>query len=306
MLIAHVEQRGVWCVEGGMQRLAEALRTLAEDLGVRFRLGEGVSKVIVANGRATGVVTSHDVSVSADAIVCNADPAALAAGALGEDAIAAAPAPEPRQRSLSALTWSLQATARGFPLSRHTIFFSGDYAREFVQLRTGLPEDPTIYVCAQDRNEQHTPTAPERLFILTNAPPLGDSNSITQKEIDACEARMLANLQRHDLQLEITSVRRTSPRDFNALFPATGGALYGRATQGWAASFLRSGARTRIPGFYLAGGDVHPGAGVPMAALSGRLAARQILEDRISTPPSRRAVTPGGTSTPSAKIAAKR
>ncbi len=89
----------------------------------------------------------------------------------------------------------------------------------------------------------------------------------------------------------------TTPEDFARLFPATGGALYGRASHGWMASFRRPGARTRLPGLYLAGGSVHPGPGVPMAAQSGRLAAASILQDLASTRPSPRAATRGGTST---------
>jgi 1-hydroxycarotenoid 3,4-desaturase len=63
------------------------------------------------------------------------------------------------------------------------------------------------------------------------------------------------------------------------------------------ASFRRPGARSKLPGLYLAGGSTHPGAGVPMAALSGRLAARSLLEDLASTRRFRRTATPGGTST---------
>ena len=75
----------------------------------------------------------------------------------------------------------------------------------------------------------------------------------------------------------------TTPTDFDRLFPATGGALYGQASHGWRASFERPGARTRLAGLYLAGGSTHPGPGVPMAALSGQHAAACLLTDLGST-----------------------
>jgi 1-hydroxycarotenoid 3,4-desaturase len=71
----------------------------------------------------------------------------------------------------------------------------------------------------------------------------------------------------------------TTPAGFNGLFPATGGALYGPAVHGSMASFKRPGARSKLPGLYLAGGSTHPGAGIPMAALSGRQAAESLLAD---------------------------
>jgi 1-hydroxycarotenoid 3,4-desaturase len=75
----------------------------------------------------------------------------------------------------------------------------------------------------------------------------------------------------------------TDPRRFESLFPATGGALYGPSSHGWRASFTRPGVQTKIAGLYLAGGSVHPGAGVPMAATSGRWAAATLLSDFDST-----------------------
>ncbi len=89
----------------------------------------------------------------------------------------------------------------------------------------------------------------------------------------------------------------TTPAGFEALFPGTDGSLYGRSPHGLMAALKRPTARTRMPGLYLAGGGVHPGAGVPMAALSGGHAAAAMLTDRTSTLPSRQTAMPGGTST---------
>jgi len=49
------------------------------------------------------------------------------------------------------------------------------------------------------------------------------------------------------------------------------------------ATFRRPMTRTKLPGLYLAGGGAHPGPGVAMACLSGRLAAAAIMTDRVST-----------------------
>jgi len=299
MLIAHVEQDGVWIVEGGMQRLVEALRACAERLGVSFRFASEVSRIDVSAGRVRGVQLLDGERIKANTVICNADPSALAAGLFGRDVTGVGGG---GARTLSAVTWAANVKTTGFPLVRHNVFFSDDYAAEFDTLlrRQALPSDPTIYVCAQDRDDGGNTDGAERLLILANAPARGDTRPFTSAELDACETNMLNRLRRCGLEIAPRAMTRTTPAEFNALFPATGGALYGRATHGWAASFQRPGSRTKIPGLYLAGGGVHPGAGVPMAALSGQLAAQSIVADRASTRRSRVAAMPGGTSTRSA------
>jgi 1-hydroxycarotenoid 3,4-desaturase len=61
-------------------------------------------------------------------------------------------------------------------------------------------------------------------------------------------------------------------------------------------AFRRPSARSKVPGLYMAGGSVHPGPGVPMAAMSGRLAAATLMEDLGLTKQSRRVVISGGMS----------
>ncbi|MEM8573829.1 MAG: 1-hydroxycarotenoid 3,4-desaturase CrtD [Pseudomonadota bacterium] len=303
MLVAHVEQDGVWLVEGGMHQLAVALESCAKRQGASFRYGCDVDSIIVERGAANGVAVANGERISADIILVNADISAVATGRFGPDAAAVVPPVAPASRSLSALTFSMLARTSGFPLKRHNVFFSKNYKREFDEIFDArrIPTDPTIYVCAQDRDANAHQLAdvdkmPERLFCLINAPAFGDKRSLGTEEVERCRDRILNLSQWAGLSLEPTGSAITTPEDFNNLFPGTGGALYGRASHGWSASFTRPTARTKMPGLYLAGGSAHPGPGVPMAAMSGRLAAARILADLTSVRPSQRAATSGGIS----------
>ncbi len=302
MLVAHVEREGVWLVEGGMHRVAAALAALAAARGVTVRMGAEAAEVLVERGRAAGVRLRDGERIPADAVVVNADPAAVAGGLLGAAVRGAVPPLAPAARSLSALTWAAVARAEGFPLHRHTVFFSDDYAAEFDALRRGgLPAQPTTYVCAQDRDDACTgPAGPERLLVLVNAPATGDTRPLTDTEIARCRDQTLKQLGQAGLTLTDMQAVTTGPASFNALFPATGGALYGPAVHGATATFARPGSRTRVPGLYLAGGGTHPGAGIPMAALSGGLAADSLMADLASTRPSVPGGMPGGMWTRSA------
>lgn len=307
MLVTQVELDGVWSVRGGMHALAASLATLAQRAGVTLRYGARVASVAVANGRATGVQLDTGERLDADSIVFNGDRSALGQGLLGADASAATDAVPPSQRSLSALTWSVHAATEGFPLERHNVFFQPDYRREFDDIfaRGCLPATPTVYVCAQDRGSPGVAALQrERLLVLVNAPAEA-RRVLTEAEIEACESHSFSLLARYGLTVRRTphNSLRTTPSDFHRIFPGSAGALYGMATHGWMSAFRRPGAQSRIAGLYLAGGSVHPGPGVPMAAMSGQLAAATLMAHLDSTSRSGRVAISGGMSTHSATTA---
>ena len=302
MLVAHVEREGVWSIEGGMQALATALADGARSFGATIRCGQEVGEVLISGGRAAGVKLVSGERIPADAVIVNADVGAVANGLFGIPARRGAAAIPERARSLSAMTWSVVAKTDGFPLHRHNVFFSANYAAEFddIFVHDHLPGEPTVYVCAQDRDDSDTfRSGPERLLVLVNAPANGDRHSYDAVEVEQCAQRTFGVLKRRGLQIQqqTDAMQVTTPADFNRMFPATGGALYGRSSHGWTASFQRPGARTKIPGLYLAGGSTHPGPGVPMAALAGRSAAASLLADLTSPKSFRQTVMRGGMST---------
>ncbi len=277
-LIWHAEAAGVWRVVGGMSALARALATLGEGLGVCFRFGEEVTEVIP--GQPLRVLL-RDGSLAADAVLFNGDPRALSTGLLGPAVAIAVPRPQTEPRSLSAYVLAFAARAEGPDLAHHNVFFADDPKSEFADLARGRdPSEPTLYVCAQD-HDQGSPNDLARFEIIMNAPPMTASSSGGKTR---CLMTILTRLARFGLRFdpEPTVAEMTAPGEFDRLFPGSQGALYGRSPSGLTAALKRPRARTRVPGLYLAGGGAHPGAGVPMAALSGRHAAEAMIADLAS------------------------
>lgn len=280
MLIAHAERAGVWAVDGGMQRLAEGVGRAAADRGADLRFNCGVARILTSGGRVSGVELDDGTVLDAGAVIYNGDCLALANGLLGEGVRSSVPRRAGQARSLSAITWSVAARVRGFPLQHHNVFFGADYRDEFAAIfdRAEICRDPTIYLCAQDRSADRDADGVERLFMLINAPPGPIADDVVARHGDA----VMSRLERHGLHIEDAPEPPivNTPIQFAERFPGSGGAIYGWPTHGWSGSFARPGARSRIGGLYLAGGTVHPGPGVPMTALSGQIAADCLRHDQ--------------------------
>jgi 1-hydroxycarotenoid 3,4-desaturase len=291
MLVAHVERSGLYRVIGGMNRVAKVMEHLARARGATFRYGAKVSQILVERGRAAGVLLETGERLSADAVVFNGDVSAVATGLLGPTVSNAVKATPREARALSAVTWCMSARTSGFPLAHHNVFFGERYDDEFDAIfrRREITERPTVYLCAQDRDGSASPKVdgPERMLLLVNAPPDGDVKADEPAHLEAVWSRTERLLG--DCGLEIDEASRsatvTAPSGFERLFPATGGALYGRSNHGFMGTFERPGSVSSMPGLYFVGGSVHPGAGVPMAVLSGRLCAGRLVADRSSNGP---------------------
>jgi 1-hydroxycarotenoid 3,4-desaturase len=302
-LIWQAEARGVWAVDGGMHKLAEALAALADRRGVELRYGTAVSQILRQAGCVSGVQLADGRVIACNHVVFNGDPAALRHGLLGDGPQAALPRNATEPRSLSAQVWSFSAELGGSvaaELVHHNVFFASDPTLEFGPIGEGrLPNEPTIYLCAEDRAKKTFPAGKERIEIVLNAPAITHGSTQDPEEALHCRTKTLHLLRRIGLTFlpEPEADALTTPHQLALLFPGSMGSIYGRSPEGLMASFQRPGARTALRGLYLAGGGAHPGAGVPMAALSGKHAAEAMLKDLTSASKLAPTVMRGGMST---------
>lgn len=305
-LISHSEARGVWTVAGGMHRLARAIAALAERRGAVLRMNTHAHRIELQNGATAAIHLRDGTRLPCAAIVFAGDPRALCTGALGSGVSTAIADIAHAPRSHSAQVWSFAARPSGPrapDLLHHNVFFDATPEAEFSDLQQGrIPRTPSIYICAEDRGDGTDPPQQgslERFEIILNAPALTGLNDTTSEDFSACQTRTFQTLKTMGLSFDplpdLPSL--TTPKGFEALFPSSLGALYGQSPHGMTAALKRPKARTAIKGLYLAGGGCHPGAGIPMATLSGKHAAEAILQDQISTSTSRQTATPGGIST---------
>ncbi|MGJ8622963.1 MAG: 1-hydroxycarotenoid 3,4-desaturase CrtD [Yoonia sp.] len=303
-LIWEAEAQGVWSVKGGMHQLAQSIAALAQARGATFHYDTQATRITRQDGRISGVQTTQ-AHFAADMVVFNGDPRALQTGLLGDGVKEAVQEHQTEPRSLSAFVHAFAARPKGVNLAHHTVFFARNPKAEFSALAKGdMPTDATLYLCAQDHG-QVAPDALQRFEIIMNGPPvLRDP----EKEKPPCQTQIFKRFAQFGLHFSPTPGPETltTPQGFDQLFPASLGSLYGRSPHGMMAAFKRPTARTSVPGLYLCGGGAHPGAGVPMATLSGQHAAAAIMTDHASTLTSPRTDTRGGILTGSARTERKR
>ncbi len=283
--VADVQWRqGTYYVRGGLYGLAEALRSAAESVGVTIETGTTVREVIIKQGRVRGVETADGARRFADAVVCNAD-------ALG--AMTSLVPTEARRKWTAARVEKIEPSTSAFllllgvegeypQLAHHNSFLAADGAAEFAAIFDAQRPagDPTVGVACQSVTDPtKAPPGCTNLFVMTNPPALSPAFDWT-REAGAYRNVVLTKLERMgltDLRKRIRVEQRWTPLELESRYGAHRGAIYGLSSNGWRQGFLRPPqVSPDVRGLYYVGGSTHPGGGVPLCALSGMNAAREI------------------------------
>ena len=282
-MITHLEHSlGTHFPVGGMHEISQSLTRLAQELGVRFELGTRVEEFIIAQNSITGLVAGGK-KWAVDQLVCNTD-VKHAYKYLMPEKVKRPKKTLQQEPSSSALIfyWGLSAQ---FPqLDLHNIMFSENYETEFKHIQSDGPfwEDPTVYIHISNRLEPNdAPNGKDSWFVMVNTP--YDQGQDWDMIVPMVREKVIERISRVlgtciEPLIEMEEVLR--PQDIEQRTSSVGGALYGTSSNDRMAAFLRhSNKSNSIKGLYFCGGSAHPGGGVPLCLLSGKIAAEWLVED---------------------------
>ncbi|MBP2833139.1 phytoene desaturase [Aquimarina sp. U1-2] len=281
-MIPHLEQYyGTYFPKGGMYSITKSLYQLALDLGVTFHFNAKVEQIVVANKSAVGVKVGEK-DIPADVIISNMDIVPTYKRLLPDQKAPVNVLQQSRSSSALIFYWGIQ---KKFPeLDLHNIFFSQDYKKEFdcIFNQNTVYSDPTVYINITSKNEENdAPKGCENWFVMINVP--GNKGQDWDQIITRSRNQIFKKLSRI-LKTNIQDVVETEeildPRTIESKTQSYQGSLYGAASNTKFAAFLRHpNFSKRIKNLYFCGGSVHPGGGIPLCLLSGKIVSELIQKD---------------------------
>ncbi len=259
---------------GGVHAIPLALAAAATAHGVELRYGAPVVGVDQRGGRIVGVRTAAGDRVAADAVVFAMDAPTVYSRLLGR------PLRRRVRTSPSAVLLQL-ATRRSWPrLAHHTVSFGAAWRETFDELtRTGTPMgDPSLLITTPAVTDPD-PVGAAVLSVLAPTPNLRTGQIDWDRIGPRYRDELVATLQARGLDgldTEIEAERLVTPADWAAAGHTDGTPFAAAHTVGQTGPFRLANLVPGLDNAVLAGGWTVPGVGVPMAVISGRLAAARI------------------------------
>lgn len=279
-VIAYMDSvAGVFFPRGGIHAVPVALAGAAEKHGAVIRYGTAVAQVDVRGGRATAVLTSDGERIPADAVVLNPDLPVAYRELLPP---AATPRRVGRLRySPSCFLLHAGSTARYTKTVHHNIHFGRSWRRTFHELidRRELMSDPSILVSNPTFSDRSlAPTGRQTYYVLAPTPHTGaalDWSVIGPRYRDELVATLEARgYLGFGAGIEIE--RTVTPADWRASGLAMGAPFAAAHTFDQTGPFRPSNLAPKLANVVFTGSGTQPGVGVPMALVSGRLAAERV------------------------------
>jgi phytoene desaturase len=292
-IMNHIDfSMGVFYPNGGIYEITKSLVKIARSHGAKFHTNSAVSKILVEDGQAKGVVLDNGKVLKADTVISNADMHFTEKELL-----------EPQYRERTEKYWKSRTLAPSAlimylgvdkqydTLSHHNLIFSKDWKLNFSQIfdQPQWPDDPSLYVCAPSKTDGGVaPKGHENMFVLV---PIAPGLTYTKKQIDDYADKIIATLQKEmklvDLADHIIYKRIFAVKDFADRYNSYQGTALGLAhTLKQTAIFRPSNISKKVSGLYYVGAGTNPGIGMPITLISAQLMYKRLVDDKSSGPAS--------------------
>ena len=283
-LLSHIEfdHDGYYNVEGGMYRIVEGLVSELSKAGVTIHYNTEVNGYASKGNKITSLTDTTGKQWTADAILINADAATFRGRVLKREKYS-----EERLRKMSwtmgYLTFYLGVKTKLPQVNHHNYYLGNNYAEyaNKVEQQPDSLEKPYYYVnVVSKHNPQCAPEGCESLFFVCPVPNLlykpdwSDGDRIVDSIIDDFGKRI-----QQDIRPEIISRTVFTPVEWEKRFN-----LYMGSGLGLSHNLMQIGAfrpsnkDEKFNNLFYVGASTVPGAGLPMAVISSKLAFERIIK----------------------------
>jgi len=281
-IIPHLEaSMGAYLPKKGMNDISRVLVECANALGVKFLFNQTVTKILLEDDKAIGLV-SNEKEFKSDITLANADMHVVYKKLLPKHYTPHKLLNQPKSSSAYIFYWGIRTK---FPeLHLHNSLFSQNYQKEFECLfNSNEPyQDPTIYINITSKLiHSDAPTYGENWFVMVNVPHNQSHSPINYTaELRKVVIQKINRMLQTSIEELIETEEILDPFSIETQTSSWGGSLYGNASNSkWAAFLRHANFSSKIRNLYFSGGSVHPGGGIPLALLSGKIVSKIIKDD---------------------------
>ena len=263
---------GTFHPKNGMYSVIDGIKRLAEELGVTIKTNENVEKIIVENGKTSGLISNGEM-IEADVVLSGADYHHT------ETLL------EKRFRKYSENYWSKKTFAPsallfyvGFDtrikhVNHHTLFFDVDFKKHSEEIYDSpkWPDEPLFYASFPSKTDNSV--APEGkeggIFLIPLAPGLDDIPEIREEYFEKIMARF-EQITAQEVKKYVIFKESFCINDFISDYNSYKGNAYGLANTLMQTAFLRPKLKSKkVKNLFFTGQLTVPGPGVPPALFRG-------------------------------------
>lgn len=273
---------GTWYPMGGMHKIIDAFKQIAEEQGVKIITDNEVVGFSLKDQHIVNTTDHSGMDISADYVISGADyehtDQTLAKG----NSNYTKQYWDSRLMAPSSLLFYLGVNKKVDNLLHHNLFFDEDFKQHAVEIykEPTWPSAPLFYACCPSKTDDSVaPEGCENIFLLIPlAPDLEDSEEMREKYFDIIMER-LEKKTGVSIRESIVYKRSYCLTDFKNDYHAFKGNAYGLANTLRQTAFLKPKLKSKkIKNLYYTGQLTTPGPGVPPSIISGEVVAKEVLK----------------------------